>query len=52
MRTRNVHDTYDACNSKDKWADRQNKSHRTDFCLPKTSACQIKLSGNHLNTKL
>ena len=21
--------------SKDKWADRQNKSHRPDFCLPK-----------------
>lgn len=51
MRARNVHHVYDACNSKDKWADRQNKSHRPDFCLPKTSPCQIKLFGNHLKAK-
>lgn len=43
IRTRNVQDVYDTCHFKDKRADRQNKSHRPDFCLPKTCACQTKL---------
>ena len=45
MRTGSVHDVHDAFNSRGKWADRQNKSHRPDFCLPKTPACQNKLFG-------
>lgn len=52
IRTRNIHDVYDDCNPKDKWADMQNKSHGPDFRLPKIPACQIKLFGDHPKTKL
>lgn len=37
----------DTFNSKNKWAHRQNKSPRSDFCLPETPACQIKLFRDH-----
>lgn len=35
----------DTFNSKDKWAHRQNKSHRSDFCLPKLLLVRLNYSG-------